>query len=96
EYTNGKSHLNAGDFLVIYTDGVSEASNLNHDLLEDAGLRKLIQDFKGATGEELSQAIRAGVQAFTGGAPQSDDITLLVVNYKGPGAAAATPAVPPA
>lgn len=84
EYTNGRSHLNVGDFLVIYTDGVSEASNLNHDLLEDAGLRKLIQDFKGKTGEELSQAIRAGVQAFTGGAPQSDDITLLVVNYKGP------------
>jgi phosphoserine phosphatase RsbU/P len=83
EYANGKSHMNAGDFLVIYTDGVSEAANLNHDLLEDAGLRKLIGDFKGGTGEELSQVIRAGVQAFTGGAPQSDDITLLVVHFRG-------------
>jgi serine phosphatase RsbU (regulator of sigma subunit) len=87
EYSNGHSHLNPGDFLVIYTDGVSEASNLNHDLLEDAGLRKLIQDFKGDNVEQLSQAIRTGVQIFTGGAPQSDDITLLVVHYRGQQAA---------
>ena len=93
EYTNGHSQLHAGDFLVIYTDGVSEASNLNHDLLEDAGLRKLIQDFKGENVEELSQAIRTGVQTFTGGAPQSDDITLLVVHYRGANAA---PKVAPA
>lgn len=83
EYTGSVAKLHPGDYVVIYSDGVSEATNMRGDLLEDAGLRKLIQEFTGQTVAELSAAIRAGVQAFTGGAPQSDDITLLVVQYHG-------------
>ena len=74
------------DFLVIYTDGVSEATNLRGELLGDVGLRKIIQDFSGENVDELAELIRHGVQAFTGGAPQSDDITLLVIQYRGSGA----------
>ncbi|MFZ0637298.1 MAG: SpoIIE family protein phosphatase [Candidatus Acidiferrales bacterium] len=83
EFGGGTAQLQPGDFLVIYTDGVSEATNMNGELLEDAGLRKLIQEFQGQTVDQLSETIRAGVQTFTGGAPQSDDITLLVIQYRG-------------
>jgi len=83
EFMTGSTQLGKDDFLVIYTDGVSEASNLKGELLGDAGLRQLIQDFSGENVDELAELIRHGVQAFTGGAPQSDDITLVVLQYRG-------------
>ena len=46
-------------------------------------MRALLAEFKGQTVEELADAIREGVKAFTAGAPQSDDITMLTIQYKG-------------
>jgi sigma-B regulation protein RsbU (phosphoserine phosphatase) len=86
EFLNGTACMAKDDFLVIYTDGVSEATNLRGELLGDTGLRKIIQDFAGENVDELAELIRHGVQLFTGGAPQSDDITLLVIQYRGSGA----------
>jgi sigma-B regulation protein RsbU (phosphoserine phosphatase) len=75
--------LEAGDFLVIYTDGVSEASNTQSELFEEARLRVIIEDFSGETVQQLGDAIREGMRIFTEGAAQSDDITILVIQYKG-------------
>lgn len=83
EYTSASSRLEDGDFMVIYSDGVSEAANSQADLFEESRLRKLMQEFKGQTVDELTQAIREGIKGFTAGAPQSDDITILAVQYKG-------------
>jgi sigma-B regulation protein RsbU (phosphoserine phosphatase) len=83
EYQSTRVQVEPGDFLVIYTDGVSEASNNQNELFEEARLRTIIESFKGATVEELGDTIREGMRAFTEGAPQSDDITILVVQYKG-------------
>jgi sigma-B regulation protein RsbU (phosphoserine phosphatase) len=68
---------------VIYTDGVSEASNANRELFEESRLQRIVEEFNGQTVGELADAIREGVKAFTAGAAQSDDITILVVQYKG-------------
>jgi sigma-B regulation protein RsbU (phosphoserine phosphatase) len=75
--------LEPGDFLVIYTDGVSEACNTQNELFEEARLRKIIEDFSGETVTQLGDAIREGMRAFTEGAAQSDDITILSIEYKG-------------
>jgi sigma-B regulation protein RsbU (phosphoserine phosphatase) len=83
EYQSTRTQFETGDFLVIYTDGVSEASNPHNDLFEEARLRRIVEDFKGNKVEELSDAIREGMRVFTEGAAQSDDITILVVQYKG-------------
>jgi phosphoserine phosphatase RsbU/P len=83
EYQSARVTLAPGEFLVIYTDGVSEAANPRNDLFEEARLRRIIEDFKGTTVEELGDAIREGLRGFTEGAAQSDDITILVVQYKG-------------
>jgi serine phosphatase RsbU (regulator of sigma subunit) len=82
DYQSSNIKLDSGDFLVIYTDGVSEATNVHSELFEEAGLRAILESFKGQTVEELTQAIREAVKAFTAGAPQSDDVTMLVVQYK--------------
>jgi serine phosphatase RsbU (regulator of sigma subunit) len=83
EYHAGRAQLQPGDYLVIYTDGFSEAHNLKHEMFGESGLRDILQNFAGQTAEELSQAIHEGVRKFTGGASQADDMTLVVVHYRG-------------
>jgi phosphoserine phosphatase RsbU/P len=83
EYESAAVKLEKGDYLVIYTDGVSEAVNVQTEMFEEERLRQMLENFKGQTVEELAQTIREGVKTFTEGAAQSDDITILVVQYKG-------------
>jgi phosphoserine phosphatase RsbU/P len=83
EYQTARVQLEAGDFLVIYTDGVSEASNTQSELFEEARLRVIIENFNGETVHQLGDVIREGMRVFTEGAAQSDDITILVIEYKG-------------
>ena len=83
EYESARVNLEPGDFLVIYTDGVSEASNPRSEMFEESRLRDIMGKFTGDTVEQLGDTIREGKRAFTEGAPQSDDITILVIQYKG-------------
>jgi phosphoserine phosphatase RsbU/P len=83
EFTPERVTMGAGDFLVIYTDGVSEAKNMKDEMYEQSRLSDLLCKFEGSTVEELSSAIRNGVRDFTGGAPQADDITMVVVRFAG-------------
>ena len=83
EYQSASAKLDPGDFLVIYSDGVSDAVNREGELFEEARLRRIIGESKGEMAQELATAIWEGVKTFTAGAPQSDDITVLVVQYKG-------------
>jgi sigma-B regulation protein RsbU (phosphoserine phosphatase) len=83
EYQSSRIQLEPGDYLVIYTDGVSEAQNTRSELFEEGRLRRIMEDFSGQNVQEMGDAIREGMRAFTEGAAQSDDITLLVVQYKG-------------
>ncbi len=83
EFACASADLREGDFLVIYTDGVSEAANIHSELFEESRLRTVLEHFKGQEVEEIAEAIRAGVREFTAGAPQSDDVTILAIQYKG-------------
>ncbi len=83
EYQSARVTLEPGEYLVIYTDGVSEAANPRNELFEEVRLRKIMESFTGDTVDGLADVIKEGMRAFTEGAPQSDDITILVVQYKG-------------
>jgi sigma-B regulation protein RsbU (phosphoserine phosphatase) len=83
EYESGHIQLEPGDYLVIYSDGVSEAVNIKNEFFEESRLRLLLEQFQGETVQQLADAIREGLKAYTEGAPQSDDITILAVQYKG-------------
>jgi sigma-B regulation protein RsbU (phosphoserine phosphatase) len=87
EYQSARATLASGEWVVIYTDGVSEAANKQNELFEESRLRAIVEQFQGQTVEEMADAIRDGVKVFTEGAAQSDDVTLLVVQYKGSAAA---------
>lgn len=83
EYQSSRVQLEPGDYLVIYTDGVSEAANPQNELFEESRLRAILEAFKGDTVDQLTESVREGVKNFVSGAPQSDDITILAIQYKG-------------
>ena len=83
DYHSAQAMLQPGDFLVIYSDGISEARNMKEELYGEQGLRELLLKFDGTSLDDLTKAILSDVRVFTGGAPQSDDMTLLLVHYRG-------------
>ncbi len=75
--------LEPGDRIVLYTDGVTDAANEAGEFFGRAGLLKAIRDADGADCVTMHRAIQRAVMEFTAGAEQSDDMTLLVVQYQG-------------
>lgn len=79
-YSTGYIQLNPGDTLVLYTDGVTEALNHNRDMFESEGMEKTLSRFVHTGGcRDIVDALLADVRVFAGGAPQSDDITILAL-----------------
>jgi len=75
--------LAPGDKIVIYTDGVTEAQNIEGQFFGKRRLREVVEAQAKDTCAKIHDAIQAGVAAFTEGAAQSDDITVLVVEFRG-------------
>jgi phosphoserine phosphatase RsbU/P len=84
EYTSAWLQLEPDDTLVLYSDGVTEAENPDRDLFEVSGLSQALTGHKDEPVEAVQRVILDAVQRFTRGAPQSDDLTLLVVRYRAP------------
>lgn len=83
EYVSASTQIEKNDYLVIYSDGVPDATNVRGERFEESRLRNLLRQFQGQNVDQLAEAIRVAVQNFTEGAPQSDDITVLVARYLG-------------
>ncbi len=81
-FTNESMQLNPGDAIVMYTDGVTEAENIDHDQFGESRLEAVLATLKGAGSEQIVETINAEVKKFAGDAPQSDDITQLVILRK--------------
>jgi sigma-B regulation protein RsbU (phosphoserine phosphatase) len=76
-----ETRLAPGDKLVVYTDGLSEAQNVEGEFFGDERLCNTILAHAGAGCAELYEALNRAVTAFTSGAVQKDDITLVVAEY---------------
>ena len=72
--------LEPGDFLLLYTDGVTDASDENGELFGKHRLMELLKEQHWETAEEAANAILTAVQNFVGDTPQTDDLTLLVLH----------------
>ena len=82
-YDEDTVQLAPGDTLVLYTDGVTEAFNVEVQMYEEARLVERVRDDGGATARGLVTAIFDSVIGFSGAAPQSDDITVAVLSWSG-------------
>ena len=74
--------LEPGDTLYMFTDGVTEAENKNHDQFGESRLEAALAECKGAESQHIVDTVNAKVKEFINGASQSDDITQLVIRRK--------------
>ena len=68
-----------GNVLVVYSDGITEATNLKDEQFGEARLLQAISSALSGTAEEILHAILQAVDAFKGMQEQADDITLMVL-----------------
>ncbi len=83
KYKDFEIQLEKGDKLFLYTDGVTEATNADNEMFTlDRTLREL-NSMKDASPQGVIEGISKSVNAFVGGAPQFDDLTMLCLEYNG-------------
>jgi phosphoserine phosphatase RsbU/P len=68
-----------GDVLVLYTDGISEASNEQHELFTDERLQEFVAKRRDLTAQRLKDEILDVVRQHQQTAPQADDMTLMII-----------------
>jgi sigma-B regulation protein RsbU (phosphoserine phosphatase) len=77
-YQQGEVTLESGDVLVSFTDGVSEAQNDAHEEWGEERLMQVVRESNGLSAAELIPRIIAAADEFAAGAPQHDDMTLVI------------------
>ena len=82
-YDSATLLLQPGDTLFLYTDGVTEAMNQAGELFGEPRLEAALQDSAQHPVDEVLGHVNDAVRGFAGDAPQSDDITCLVVRFLG-------------
>jgi sigma-B regulation protein RsbU (phosphoserine phosphatase) len=78
-YEQGTVRLAAGDVVLMYTDGVSEALNLASEEFSEAKTEAALRRSTHTEAAQILEAVKADVEDHAAGAPQSDDITMVVV-----------------
>ena len=78
-YKEQQIQLQQGDEIYLYTDGVTEAHDINKQLFGENRLLVSLNETAGMTVDEICRKVKADVDAFQGEAEQFDDITMLCV-----------------
>ncbi len=94
DYAQAEERLDPGDVLVLYSDGVTEAERAPAEragvtagseeeedpvFFDEEGLLEAVRSSRAGTAAEILESVLEAVRRFTGGAPASDDLTLVVV-----------------
>ena len=78
-YAEHKISLQKGDSLLVYTDGVTEATDKNEQLFGETRLLEALRNCNDLDAPLLIKKVRATIDLFAGGAEQFDDITMLAL-----------------
>ena len=79
DYRHESIQLEPGDTVCLYTDGVTEATNQQGELMGIEGVQELFGSAPPTSAEQAGRAMMERVLEFTGEAPQHDDITCLTL-----------------
>src|SRR5262245_2533817 len=82
-YASERMILGPGEALLLYTDGVTEATDSNETLYSDDRLERFLANNCSSSPRQIVGDLVGDVRSFTGVAPQSDDITALALRYFG-------------
>ncbi len=79
KYEEGEMTLGPGDDLVLYTDGITEATNPRDEMYGEERLEEVLAAHCRASAREIEERVYSSVKDFTEGAAQADDLTMVVV-----------------
>jgi serine phosphatase RsbU (regulator of sigma subunit) len=71
------------DFIVVFSDGVTEAEDESGEQFGDERLLAAVADCRGATAQAVLERVLEDVRTFCGRALPVDDVTAMVVRYDG-------------
>jgi sigma-B regulation protein RsbU (phosphoserine phosphatase) len=71
-----------GDLYLLFTDGISEAMNMDDDCFGEARLGRILEEHSHLPSEELRERVLREVAAFVGDAPQHDDMTMILLKVE--------------
>lgn len=83
KYETDRIFMDPGDTIFLYTDGVTEAMNEEGGFFTEKRLLTSIEDGRNETPETMVHHVMSDLKTFTGNVPQSDDITILAMTYRG-------------
>ncbi len=83
EYEVDTIHMQPGDKIVAYSDGLSEAQNSEGAFFEASRLKQMMVANADKSAAELHSILIEQVESFTQGAVQHDDITALIMEFRG-------------
>ncbi len=83
KYRQNSFKLSPGDRIFLYTDGVTESTNEHEELYGEERLQHFLNTHETGHTEEILDALRKDLRDFSNEAPQFDDITMLLLDYKG-------------
>jgi sigma-B regulation protein RsbU (phosphoserine phosphatase) len=78
-YEEGKTQLQAGDLLVVFTDGISESWGEDDEEFGEDRLGELVKKHATKSAKELMETLQQEVDLYTKGSRPTDDCTLLIV-----------------
>ncbi|HJW83050.1 MAG TPA: SpoIIE family protein phosphatase [Anaerolineae bacterium] len=78
KYEQRTLQFNVGDFVVLYTDGVTEAVDAQGQRFEEDRLRQVLLDRRRASAAQIVEALRQAIAGFTDVSAPFDDITIVV------------------
>ncbi|MCL6493575.1 MAG: SpoIIE family protein phosphatase [Ignavibacterium sp.] len=81
-YNSYSINLESGDKIILFTDGVSEAMNPYSEEFSENRLEQIAINTSSLSAAETMNNIRKEIEEFVQGAPQSDDLTMLIISVK--------------
>ena len=78
-YQSRTFHLDKGDILVVYSDGLTDAQNPQEEMFGEERLLNIIQQEAPSGSHAVERRFLQAIEEFTQGMPQTDDITFVVV-----------------
>ena len=81
-YRMNEITLNPGDRIFLYTDGVTEATNTANQLYGEERLLEFMNQNSAVEADQILSLLKSNIDEFVGEAPQFDDITMLMFDYK--------------
>ena len=82
EYSTASTQLSPEDALFLYTDGLTEAFDINNEEYKEARLMGALAQCRGRSAAEIGDSCIADVETFAAGAAQADDMTCLVIRIE--------------